>query len=106
MITFTIDSIEKICEILKNDSFPSKTKYLFNDGLNLRLVSDFVKKERFFDIHGMSTSAIIGYSLHLSDGAIIDFIVKEDNILLKDSSIVTEKPIDYGIHHSAHKYFF
>ncbi|MEZ9599572.1 hypothetical protein AB4232_12255 [Vibrio sp. 10N.286.46.A8] len=106
MITFTTESIESICNLLRHETFPNKTTYQLNDGIHLRTVSNFIADEQHFEVNGMSSSVIVGYKLQLKSGEDIYLQLKDDKLILKETKIPAKSNQDYGIDGAVSDFMF
>ncbi|KGY09177.1 hypothetical protein [Vibrio sinaloensis] len=106
MITFTNDSLLTMCRYLQEETFPSETTYLFNDGIQLRTVANFKAIEQYFEGAGMLSSITTGYTLTFESGEEIQFKIKDNQLVLAQTNLPAKAKTDHGVHHSVSQYMF
>lgn len=82
MITFTVDSINKILPILISETKQPENGFLFDDGAKTHRVLDLEPKVDCFECNGQYSYETIGYILKLANDVKISFKFCDDKIVL------------------------
>ncbi|MGR5147170.1 hypothetical protein ACQKP8_11575 [Photobacterium alginatilyticum] len=82
MITFTVDSINKILPILISETKQSGHYFLFDDGVETHRVLDLEPTVDCFECNGQYNYETIGYILKLANDIMISFKVCDDEIIV------------------------
>lgn len=103
MLTFTVDSIENVCSLLKTIKDVNSSIIFFNDGENLRKVVGFHVKKDYFEVNGMTEEHEISYEITLIDGCKLNAKITAGSVMLDSLATYWN---DHSVPNSVSKYHF